>query len=399
MLVSQEFDFTLKSLLGNLTLKDFVKNYWESEVLVTHRECKTYFSDLLTMEDVDQVLDLCKPELDKVKVVKPSGFLSYDKFFNPDGNININLLYKHYSEGYSIILRRIENYWEPIKKLCFNLREVMSHHVQANMYLTPKNSVAFTPHIDDHDVLVLQIAGSKNWQLYDSFYETPLLESNGASSLNKEHLKGLKELVLNAGDVMYIPRGVPHNAFTTNDSSLHLTIGIYPVQWVDLFKDILNGIAVQDVAYRKALPFGYMYQQNIEEYLKEKTKELLSKSLDKVQVSPSIEVFQNRLKIIQTPVEYGHFCQLDKVDDINLDTRLVKRSTIKCTIQRINENFVRLIYNGNTIKGPAKIKPAFEYVSNVDEVFTPSSLPISNPAHQLKLCRRFVKGGLLQIID
>ena len=52
-----------------------------------------------------------------------------------------------------------------------------------NAYLTPAGAVGKPPHTDDHDVVVLQLWGSKLWHL------------------------GEEEVQLRAGDVMYLPQG------------------------------------------------------------------------------------------------------------------------------------------------------------------------------------------------
>ena len=117
----------------------------------------------------------------------------------------------------------------------------MSHNVIGNMYLTPANEKALSPHYDAHDVFVLQVSGEKNWILYDDEnFKTPLLKSF-QPIFQREYLTGAREITLKAGDMMYIPRGVPHEAYTTNESSLHITLGVYSTQWIDLItKSLLH---------------------------------------------------------------------------------------------------------------------------------------------------------------
>ena len=70
--------------------------------------------------------------------------------------------------------------------------------VQANAYSTPRGSQGFAVHHDTHDVLVLQVAGEKRWQLYDPLLELPLKHQRYSSSLG-DHGEATDDLVLRAG--------------------------------------------------------------------------------------------------------------------------------------------------------------------------------------------------------
>jgi NitT/TauT family transport system substrate-binding protein len=62
-------------------------------------------------------------------------------------------------------------------------------------------------------------------------------------------LSGKREVTIKAGDLMYIPRGLPHDAYTSDESSLHLTIGVYPTQHVDLFSKAIKSLAQNDIDF------------------------------------------------------------------------------------------------------------------------------------------------------
>ncbi|CAJ1357602.1 unnamed protein product [Effrenium voratum] len=77
-----------------------------------------------------------------------------------------------------------------------------------NAYLTPPGAIGKPPHVDDHDVLVLQLSGSKRWTLED-----------GKAA----------QVTLQTGDVLYLPQGLPHHAAAQEDPlpSLHLAVGLH----------------------------------------------------------------------------------------------------------------------------------------------------------------------------
>eukprot|EP00933_Yihiella_yeosuensis_P044237 TRINITY_DN39347_c0_g1_i1.p1 TRINITY_DN39347_c0_g1~~TRINITY_DN39347_c0_g1_i1.p1 ORF type:complete len:734 (+),score=141.15 TRINITY_DN39347_c0_g1_i1:59-2260(+) len=81
-----------------------------------------------------------------------------------------------------------------------------------NAYLTPAGAIGKPPHVDEHDVIVMQLGGEKLWSLLDSSTKD-LVE----------------EVHLHKGDVLYLPKGIPHHArsLATGEPSLHLSIGLH----------------------------------------------------------------------------------------------------------------------------------------------------------------------------
>lgn len=105
--------------------------------------------------------------------------------------------------GATVVTQSLHRTASPVRRFVDSLVDEVSHPVQANSYLTPPASQGLATHSDRHDVFVVQVNGSKVWEV-DGFGETTLAD----------------------GDVLYIPAGVEHSAQSTDESSLHLTIGI-----------------------------------------------------------------------------------------------------------------------------------------------------------------------------
>ncbi|MDB5308472.1 MAG: Cupin 4 family protein [Gemmataceae bacterium] len=70
----------------------------------------------------------------------------------------------------------MERRWHPVALLCRNLEIVFHCPVHANMYLTPEGAQGFDAHFDTHEVLVLQLEGTKTWRVYGSARTAPLVE-------------------------------------------------------------------------------------------------------------------------------------------------------------------------------------------------------------------------------
>ncbi|KAL5974077.1 hypothetical protein ACLOJK_030739 [Asimina triloba] len=155
-----------------------------------------------------------------------------------------------YHGGYSIALRGMEFRSENVSAIADGLELLFGQpSVGANLYLTPPKSQGLAQHFDDHCVFVCQLIGKKQWAVFpQSAVNLPRLYEPscivlGSEDDNNGH-EG-KRILLNEGDILYIPRGCPHEAFTvpndgdsqldeTTQFSLHLTLGIEvepPFEW------------------------------------------------------------------------------------------------------------------------------------------------------------------------
>ena len=145
-----------------------------------------------------------------------------------------------YKKGYTIALRGMEFRLENIAAIADGLASLFGQpSVGVNLYLTPPNSQGLPCHYDDHCVFVCQLLGTKQWTIASQpvvslphLYE-PLGSLHSAKTGNS--MAGHSQFFLREGDILYIPRGFPHEACTVAESgdpdettgfSLHLTLAI-----------------------------------------------------------------------------------------------------------------------------------------------------------------------------
>lgn len=152
----------------------------------------------------------------------------------------------HLAEGATIVLQGLHRYWPPVTDLCAALERELTHPVQANAYLTPPVAQGLSVHGDPHDVFAIHTHGAKQWVVYEG--DVPAADGSGADPTT--------DAVLRAGDVLYLPRGVHHAARTTDEPSLHLTIGVRAVTWRDVIDRVLSDLA-EDDGLDAALPPGW----------------------------------------------------------------------------------------------------------------------------------------------
>jgi lysine-specific demethylase/histidyl-hydroxylase NO66 len=171
------------------------------------------------------------------------------------------IVWDSYNEGCSVRILNPHTYSTTVWKLLSCLQEYFGSLVGANTYLTPPGSQGFAPHygkkrfylsinigiplfLDDIDAFILQLEGKKHWRVYKPLNDDEVLPLKSSGDLDKHVVDGIKpciDVVLEAGDLLYMPRGYIHQGNTLDDShSLHLTVSCYQQNtWGDLFKILL----------------------------------------------------------------------------------------------------------------------------------------------------------------
>ncbi|CAE7306547.1 unnamed protein product [Symbiodinium natans] len=217
----------LAQLIRPLPVDTFFREVWEKEPRVFHAALAAHPAPL-SWEVLDEVLlrtlaPGCPEEAELVvyKDLKPC-----EDYSSPTAA---------YLDGASIIVNHVDKLWRPVFDLCRALREFPS--LYANCYVTPRASQAAPPHADDRDVLVFQLEGAKHWKIYG---EPPVYLPYPSEQVGKNGLKVPRSLLdtepvfegaLNVGDVLYVPRGLVHEAATQDEASLHLTVAVPTYDW------------------------------------------------------------------------------------------------------------------------------------------------------------------------
>jgi lysine-specific demethylase/histidyl-hydroxylase NO66 len=77
--------------------------------------------------------------------------------------------------------------------------------------LTPAGTQGFAPHYDDIEAFVLQLEGKKKWKVYKPRSKDEFLPRFSSQNFTQADLdEPLIDIVLEAGDLLYFPRGYIH---------------------------------------------------------------------------------------------------------------------------------------------------------------------------------------------
>src|SRR5439155_5565055 len=159
---------TLEQLLQPISPETFFQQYWEQRSLLISRHSPDYYAGLISVKNIDAILQFSKPKYPKVKlgksqkrgysleVLEGMGTQSIQDYGVP----NLQRLYATYAAGDTLVIDRVDRYWEPLARMCRDVEQYFSCPAGATIFLTPKNAQGFLPHFDHDDMFILQIEGA-----------------------------------------------------------------------------------------------------------------------------------------------------------------------------------------------------------------------------------------------
>lgn len=139
-----------------------------------------------------------------------------------------------YRDGATVVLQGLHLTDPALARFANNLALELDQPVQVNAYLSPSSARGLDVHFDYHDVFVVQLDGTKRWRVWPPTDRSrdPIGGSHAGPRPTIDELGDPAiDLVLEPGDVLYLPRGHPHVAETTDRPSAHLTVGVLAITW------------------------------------------------------------------------------------------------------------------------------------------------------------------------
>ncbi len=287
-----------------------------------------------------------------------------------------------WERGATIVLQGLHLSRPELGAFCRALERALGHPAQVNAYYTPRSAQGLPVHHDTHDVFVLQVSGEKRWLVYEPRLELPLRNQKYSPDLG-EPGPTVHDLVLRPGDMLYLPRGWLHEALTSDSDSLHLTVGVNVVTWLDAFKAALEECG-DEVGFRRSIETGDA----------DGLVEQLRSRLGRADVERRAA---EKLARTRRPIRDGQLSQLRALDELETDTELERRAT--ALVRTVDRNgSVVLAFEGKELVFPAHAAQEIRGALELDEPFAASELPGTlDEDGRLVLVRRLVREGLLRI--
>ena len=142
-------------------------------------------------------------------------------------------LHEQLAAGATLVLDAVDELHPHLHTLAAELEGWLRTACQINLYASWTETEGFGTHWDDHDVVVVQLDGAKRWWLFGPTRTAPM--HRDVEAPEPPPAEPVADLVLTAGDVLYLPRGWWHAvAASEGEHSLHVTCGLQSATGADL---------------------------------------------------------------------------------------------------------------------------------------------------------------------
>jgi ribosomal protein L16 Arg81 hydroxylase len=244
---------TLDELLHPLTTADFL-NKFRSKAFGHVNGPAGKFHELFPWEQLNAILEQHRLSTPRLRLLRQGQVIPEASYFHSAAwpEPSAGKVLHELENGATLGVSFVEETYPPLRELAVSLEGIFRVRLHVNLYASWTRENGFDVHYDDHDVLALQIYGSKHWSIWPATHSNPLASAvvTDADSIGQPVWDGS----LTDGSLLYVPRGCWHVAHALDQPSLHLTIAIKNRTGVDLLNWMANRLRDSSLA-RRDLPY------------------------------------------------------------------------------------------------------------------------------------------------
>lgn len=341
------------------------------------------FADLFGLADADHLLTSAGVRTPAVRLVRsgtgipPSEWTTSARIGGVamPGIIDPRAVLREFDDGATIVFQGLHRFWPPLRTFCRGLEEALGHPCQVNAYLTPAAAQGLALHDDGHDVFVLQSFGTKRWEVHAGDPEP-------------------WDLVLEPGDVLYMPAGTPHAARAQDRVSGHLTIGILTTSWRSFLERAMIP-ALDDPIFASPLPPGWHRDPGRFASALRDQLDLLVDRMAKIDESGVATEEADAFLRSRHPLLKGAFAARLQLNGLS-DATVVRLGPGAIAEVRLRGDDLIMLIGDRELQMPSWLEPALRLVVDGSD-HRVSELSAIDPESRMVLVRRLVREGVLEI--
>jgi hypothetical protein len=383
---------SLAWLLQPLAVRTFLDEIWGAKHYHVKRRYAGYFDSLLQgPSGVEQLLELFRREPSAVRLMRGEDKKGPESYRLDDGSLDLVRIRDDFADGYTIVLDGVERYVRAIALLCQSIEVELNFPTQVNAYITPPGSQGLVPHYDDHDVLILQIQGSKIWHLYNGA-NVPLHQMRrDDKTVASDDLPLPTDVRLEVGDLLYLPSGRVHEAETDSEPSIHLTVGIHAPTVLMLAIGALHSMSFHDDRLNAPLPPRYLDDADVRATLGVLVRDAVRTVEDSSAIAGGLDALADVL------VRHGRCPPIGEISNataIDRQTLVRKYQPLYSRVKTVADG-VALQFASLSIGAGPDHEAAMLFISRTNEPFRVSDLPELGEKQQIELARSLIVSGFL----
>lgn len=215
---------SLTSLIAPYNADRFLKESWTKKALFISGEGRKRFGHLFSWKKLNDLLnyhDLSTLDIWTATAEQSRKFSATEE--------QPTALLDRLRQGETLVINRVEKLVPEIADFVSGfIPDLANNEAGVNVYFSWPGIQGLRCHYDSQDIFVMQVEGSKQWQVFRDTFKYPLRGQISSAHPESSPSEENPYLVctLNPGDLLYLPRGHWHYAIATDSPSLHLTFGI-----------------------------------------------------------------------------------------------------------------------------------------------------------------------------
>lgn len=213
------------------------------------------------LDIVESALSIVDPSEAYLKVVKNAKRVDQSLIMEEYIDIGIrrrrirkDALFRYLSTDASLVLNRIDLYSPFVSDICLQVSRFAQAQASANAYVSFGIEPATDVHWDRHDIFAVQLFGEKRWLIYPPTFELPLNSQVSAKRKEEVPHEPTLDIVLKAGDILYLPRGWWHKVSPVNNQpTFHLAVGAHTPLILDYLVWACGNKLPEHLQFRKSV--------------------------------------------------------------------------------------------------------------------------------------------------
>lgn len=175
--------------------------------------------------------------------------VSKEKYIEPYENLGVieyrlitPVLYEYLRNGATLVYNRIKN--EPfVDSISRQIASFAEAHTITGGYAAFSSKSSYKSRWDTRDVYAVQLLGRKRWILKKPNFEFPLYMQQTKNFPDiKEPEEVYMDVILEAGDILYIPRGWWHDPLPLDEETFHLAVATFAPTGFEYMQWLQNAI-------------------------------------------------------------------------------------------------------------------------------------------------------------
>lgn len=221
----------MKFINFSLSESEFISLHFETQLFFQRR---AFSAEMVHWDDVTTGLYAIDPGSPNIKIYK-DGQISPEEYLEPyqDGYVVSNRFRSKkiatlLVDGATLVINKLDRYIETVGLLTQEVGDFTNCRTVANAYIAFGGDGTFGKHWDTHCVFALQLLGRKRWKVYRPTFPFPLTHQKSREYKEECPKIPIFDEILEAGDVLYIPRGWWHEALPVDGhDTLHIAVGLH----------------------------------------------------------------------------------------------------------------------------------------------------------------------------